>query len=143
MKRFALILSIAFLAFGMLSCSGSSEKKTTETNKVEVTEVAKVLVYYFHGKQRCRTCVAIQNVSQEAITEAFAENPDVKFVEIDFSERTNAALADKYEIAFSSLVVATSTEHINLTDFAFSNVMSNPDDLKETIVAEVNNFLNK
>ena len=143
MKRLVLFFSVLALAFTALNCGGSSEKEAKENTKVEAIAEGDVVVYYFHGKQRCRTCVGIQNVSNEAIAEAFTDNSNVKFVEIDFSERANAELADKYEIAFSSLVVATKTEHINLTEYAFANVNSNPDALKEALVGEVNKYLNK
>jgi hypothetical protein len=143
MKRIALFLSLATLAMGMVSCGGSTEKKSTETAKVEVAETAKVTVYYFHGKQRCKTCIGVQKVAEEAISEKFGGNDEVKFVEVDFSESANAALADKYEISFSSLVVATDAEHIDITEFAFANALSNPDTLKETLTSEVNIFLTK
>jgi hypothetical protein len=143
MKRIALFLSLATLAMGMVSCGGSTEKKSTETAKIEVAETAKVTVYYFHGKQRCKTCISVQKVAEEAISEKFGGNDEVKFVEVDFSESANAALADKYEISFSSLVVATDAEHIDITEFAFANALSNPDALKETLTSEVNNFLTK
>lgn len=143
MRRIALFLSLAALTMLMASCEGSTEKKSTETTKVEVAETAKVTVYYFHGKQRCKTCIGIQNVAQEAIAETYGDIDDVVFIEVDFSEKANAALADKYEVAYSSLIVASGNEHTNLTDFAFANVNSNPEELKETLVAEVNSFLNQ
>lgn len=146
MKRIAIFISAAALALAVISCGGSAEKQTKETKeaqKVETIAEGQVVVYYFHGKQRCKTCIGIQNVAQEAIAETFADNNNVKFVEVDFSERANAELANKYEVAFSSLVVAISTDHVNLTEFAFANVNSNPVALKEILVGEVNNYLNK
>ncbi len=146
MKRIAIILSIVAISLAMLSCGGSADKQTKETKetpKVETIAQGDVVVYYFHGKQRCKTCIGIQNVSQEAIAETFAENDNVTFKEVDFSEKPNTELANKYEVAFSSLIVATTTDHLDLTEFAFANVNSNPDTLKETLVAEVNNFLNQ
>ena len=143
MRRIALFLSLAALAIGMASCGDSTEKKTAETKQTEIAETAKVMVYYFHGKQRCKTCIAVQKVAEEAIAQGFAGNDEVKFIEVDFSEKANAALADKYEISFSSLIVATEQEHIDMTEFAFGNALSNPDALKETLAAEVNNYLTK
>jgi len=143
MRRIALFLSLAALAIGMMSCGGSTEKTTAETKQTDVAETAKVMVYYFHGKQRCKTCIAVQKVAEEAIAQGFAGNDEVKFIEVDFSEKANAALADKYEISFSSLIVATEQEHIDMTEFAFGNALSNPDALKETLAAEVNNYLTK
>lgn len=141
MKRITLIVSSALLAFGMLACGGSTENKSTETATVEVAETAKVIVYYFHGKQRCKTCLAIQDVAEKAIAENFTDNSDVKFLELDYSDKANESVAEKYEVANSSLFVVSGDEFVNLTDIAFANALRNPENLRETLVAEVNNFL--
>jgi hypothetical protein len=141
MKRIALILSISALALVMLSCGGSTEQKANDEEKVVAIEKGKVVVYYFHAKQRCKTCVGVQNLAEETFAENFSSNPNVQFIEIDFTERANAPIADRYEIAFSSLVVAGHSEHIDLSEIAFANVFSNPDVVKERIVTEVNNYL--
>lgn len=143
MKRIALIVFSALLAFGMFACGGSNEKKTSVTEKVEVAETAKVIVFYFHGKQRCKTCLTIQDVAAKTIAENFADNSDVKFIEIDFSEKANEAIADKYEVANSSLFVVSGEDFVNLTDLAFANALRNPENLKESLVAEVNKFINQ
>jgi thiol-disulfide isomerase/thioredoxin len=143
MKRIALIVFSALLAFGMFACGGSIEKKTSETAKAEVAETAKVIVYYFHGKQRCKTCLAIQDIAAKTIAENFADNSDVKFIEIDYSEKANEAIADKYEVANSSLFVVSGEGFVNLTDLAFANALRNPENLKESLVNEVNKFINQ
>jgi hypothetical protein len=142
MKRIALFLSIASVAVIMASCGGSAEKKTTETTQVEVAETAKVMVYYFHSKQRCKTCLAIQDVAGQTIAENFADNADVKFLELDFTEKANEAIAEKFEVAGSSLIIASGEESLNLTSVAFANAVRNPQALKDAIVGEVSNFLN-
>ncbi len=141
MKRFALFLSLATLAMGMVSCGGSTEKKTTETTTVEVAETAKVMVYYFHGKQRCKTCLAIQEIAGQTVAENFAKNDDVKFAELDYTEKANEAITNKYEVAGSSLIIVSDNEHKVLTDFAFGNALRNPNALKEEIVKVINEFL--
>jgi thiol-disulfide isomerase/thioredoxin len=143
MKRIALFMSIAMLAFGMLSCGGSTEKKNSISENVDIEVTAKVMVYYFHGKKRCKTCITIQEVAAKTIMENFADNTDVKFLEIDFSEKANEELAEKYEVASSSLIIVSVNEHIDLTSTAFANAVRNPEILNETIVSEINNFLNK
>jgi hypothetical protein len=141
MKRIALLISVASMAMIMMSCGGSTQKKSTETTKAEVAETAKVMVYYFHSKQRCKTCLAIQDVAGQTIAENFADNADVQFVELDYTEKANEAISTKYEIAGSSLIIVSGNEHVNLTSAAFANAVRNPDVLKETIVNEVNNHL--
>ncbi len=141
MKRIALLISVASMAMIMMSCGGSTEKKSTETAKVKAEETAKVMVYYFHSKQRCKTCLAIQKVAEQTIAENFASNAEVKFVELDYTESTNEAIANKYEVAGSSLIIVSGDAQKNLTSDAFANALKNPDVLKELIVAEVNKHL--
>lgn len=103
---------------------------------------AKVHVYYFHGKMRCVTCVTLQEVAQEAVNENFSGNGDVAFIEVDFSEKANEALAEKYEIVFSSLVIACGDQYKDITDQSFALVMGNPEGLIALIAEETNTFLN-
>jgi thiol-disulfide isomerase/thioredoxin len=134
-----------FLIIGILSFLFSACTQSTGTEQaVKMTESdAKVTVYYFHGKMRCATCVALQKTIEEAVAENFAGNTDVAFLEIDFSNKANAALAEKYEIAFSSVIIAGKNEHKDITDQSFALVNRNPDELKRLIAEETNAFLNK
>ena len=50
----------------LVACGNQSKQESVVETTVQ-EETAKVLVYYFHGKQRCRSCVAIQQVAQETI----------------------------------------------------------------------------
>ena len=100
------------------------------------------MVYYFHGKQRCPSCIAIQKVTEDTYVQHLAKNGDVKYKEVDISLKQNEALADKYEITWSSLVIASANEVKNLTEYAFGLAMRNPEILQELIVTETNNLLN-
>ncbi len=124
----------------LVACGNQSKQESVVETTVQ-EETAKVLVYYFHGKQRCRSCVAIQQVAQETIEQEFTGNVDVKFVEIDFTEKSNEALAEKYEVAWSSLIVVSGENHFNMTDEAFAKAMSDPVALRTSIVNIVNSYL--
>lgn len=141
MKRITKLLFVASMAMIMISCGDSTEKKSSETTKVENTKSANVSVYYFHSKQRCKTCLAIQDIAEKTIAENYAENIQVKFLELDFTDKANEAIAAKYEVAGSSLIIISGEEYINLTDDAFANALRNPDVLKERIVSEINKLL--
>ena len=92
MKQKMSILFVVFLLF--VSCA-----KTESTEQVaHENDVAKVTVYYFHGKQRCPTCVSIQQNAQSAVDTFFANNEDVRFVEVDFSVKKNDAFKIKRKI---------------------------------------------
>lgn len=138
MQKFVIIsLLVALFA----SCGSSTQNQTSEGQLANTLEDARVMVYYFHGKQRCVTCVTLQEVSQATIAEHFAENEDVRFVEIDFSQKKNEQLAEKYQIVFSSLVIASGDDYLDMTDEAFALVMRSPDVLKQKIADQVNTYL--
>ncbi|MBW6478008.1 MAG: hypothetical protein K0B37_01145 [Bacteroidales bacterium] len=139
MKKLSLIGVLSIFLAACSQMTGSD--RTDGSNDLSMNE-AKVHVYYFHGKMRCVTCVTLQQVAQEAIMENFAGNGDVAFIEVDFSEKANEALAEKYEIVFSSLVIASGEEYKDITDQSFAMVMGNPGGLKALIAQETNSFLN-
>lgn len=68
MKRVILLLTICL---GLFACGNSNAKgnKTAE----EQAEKDRVEVLYFHGKQRCATCIAIEKNAKAAIEAAFAD----------------------------------------------------------------------
>lgn len=126
----------------MLACGQTGTDKSSDVADLSESG-AKVHVYYFHGKQRCTTCLTVQQVAEEAMAEHFSGNKNVAFVEVDFSEAANAALAEKYEIVFSSLVIADETDYKDITGDAFAMAIGNPEGLKDLIAFETNAFLSK
>jgi len=137
------ILIFGLLSLVLFSCGQTTNK--TETTENEIATVAasdaKVKVYYFHGKQRCVTCLTAQQVAEEAVKENFSGNPDVAFIEIDVSEPGNEELAEKYEAVFSTLIIANDRQYKDVTEECFALAKGNPADLKALIVKETNAFL--
>lgn len=131
-----------FILLLLAACGQAGSEKNTTVAELPGSD-AKVKVYYFHGKQRCVTCVSAQNVAREAVEEHFAGNSDVAFIEVDFSEKANEALAEKYEIVFSSIVIASGDQFTDITDESFAMVVRNPDGVKAMIARETNAFLSK
>lgn len=139
MKQFSIITILIFLLAGCSQSTGSDQ----DVQATLASNDAKVTVYYFYGQMRCVTCISLQEVTQEAIAENFANNKDVAFHEIDFSKRANDALAEKYEIVFSSLIIANEKDYKDITPEAFAMVMGEPAKLKDFIVQETNAFLSE
>lgn len=136
-------LLVWFFAAIMLSaCQTGQKPESKESGEQDLLSQADVTVFYFHGKQRCVTCLTVQEVTQQAMIERFAKNKDVQFVEIDFSIPENEPLAEKYEIVFSSLIVATPESYVDITEQAFDLAMSKPEELKDLIEKEVKTLLN-
>ena len=67
-----------------------------------------VEVLYFHGKQRCVTCKAIEKYTKEVVNADLAElvkNGKLRFKEVDISTPEGEKLAEKYRVSWSSLYV--------------------------------------
>lgn len=87
-------LILAFVVcFGLTAC-GNNDAKKNDTVKVEQTQSQevnnRVEILYFHGKQRCATCMAIEKNAKEVIEAQFAEeikNGTVVFKAITFPNR--------------------------------------------------------
>ncbi|MGL4364689.1 MAG: hypothetical protein ACRCSB_05750, partial [Bacteroidales bacterium] len=60
----------------------------------------------------------------------------------DFTKKENEGLVEKYEISFSSLLIATPSEFKNLTDKAFENAVNNPTSLRQDIISTIDDYLN-
>lgn len=77
------LLMIFALIIGLVSC-GSGEN----TANAKSPEKDRVEVIYFHGKQRCATCMAIEKNTREVINNLFAnelKNGTVVFKIVDIS----------------------------------------------------------
>ncbi|MBB4038253.1 PBP1b-binding outer membrane lipoprotein LpoB [Dysgonomonas hofstadii] len=133
---------ILLLAVFFIACGNKTENKQAENpiqeQTVTTADASVVNVYYFHGKQRCRTCIAIENVTKNAIAENYKDNPKIKYTEINIDEAVNKDLVEKYEIAFSSLLIAKGENSTDLTEQAFANAVNSPDVLTNLIKEEVN-----
>ena len=136
------LLILFFAATLLAACGTKPGNETQSSDPFAILDQADVTVLYFHGKQRCVTCLTVQEVTEQALAERLSGNDRVRFVEVDFSLPENEPLAEKYEIVFSSLVIATPENHADITEQAFDMALSRPEELKDLIEKEVKNFLN-
>lgn len=140
---FLLCMCIAFASCGMKAKSESS----VETQK-EVTARNHVEVLYFHGKQRCPTCMAIESNAKAAVESNFPEElkkGDVVFRIIDISKKENEQIAEKYEVTWSSLIIVKYKDGKetceNMTEFAFGNARKSPEIFKAEVVNTIQEML--
>lgn len=140
------LLLLATVTLLFVACGA---KTTTQTSENETMENG-VEVLYFHGKQRCVTCNAIERLTHEVIEENFAKelkNGTIVFHVIDISQPENEAIADKYEVAFSSLFVTKWINGVsiktNMTDFAFSYAKNQPEAFKKGLKEKLDEVLNE
>ena len=152
MKKMVCLLSVC-LALASCGMQGRSEKEIQTSDKAvvensEVTAKDHVEVVYFHGKQRCATCIAIENNTLAVMKENLSEQVkkgEVVFKVIDISKKENEKIAEKYEVTWSSLLVVRykngQETAENMTQFAFGNARKSPEVFKEGLVKTVNDML--
>lgn len=142
MKKLSLILA---LCVGLVSCGNSTSEKAE--NHAETSKKDGVEVLYFHGKQRCATCMAIESNTTEVVKTQFAdqvERGDVVFKIVNIED--DEALADKYQITWSSLVLVDYDCGVeraeNITEFAFAKARTAPEEFKSELKTKIETLLN-
>lgn len=140
MKKLVLILT---LMIGLTSCGGgenTANAKSPDRDRVEVI--------YFHGKQRCATCMAIEKNTKELINSVFAnelKKGTVVFNVVDISTPEGEKIADKYEVSWSALFVnklkGGKETRSNMTDFGFANARKNPETFKKGLAEKIRQSL--
>lgn len=130
----------------MLACGGQTNAETGNKPTKQVKDYVEVL--YFHGKQRCITCRAIEQHTKEVLNAQYAkqmQSGKVVLRVIDISKKENEAIAEKYQVTWSSLFLVNhkngKEKAENLTEFAFGNARSNPDKFKEGLQQHINQAL--
>lgn len=143
MKKAMLMMA---MCLGMFACGNSNAKSNKATE--EQSQKDRVEVLYFHGKQRCATCMAIEKNAKEAVEAQFADelkNGTVVFKSIDISKAENEKIAEKYEVTWSSLFICKwkngKETHENLTEYAFANARTAPDTFKSGVIEKVKTSL--
>ena len=107
-----------------------------------------VEVMYFHGKQRCVTCMAIEKNAREVVEKDFAKEKKkgkVVFKVVDISTDEGAKIAKDYRVTWSSLFVngwKNGKEKRNdMTQFAFKNARNNADEFKKGVNGKIKELM--
>ncbi|HJH65981.1 MAG TPA: nitrophenyl compound nitroreductase subunit ArsF family protein [Bacteroides mediterraneensis] len=142
MKRMLFLLATCLL---LSSCGMNSRNETTAQTETQ-TETIKdgVEVLYFHGKQRCATCIAIEK-NTRAVTDSLqtvsSDHTGLTFRIIDISKAENEELARKYEVTWSSLFLVRHKNGQetaeNLTEFAFKNARKSPETFQAGLARKI------
>ena len=103
---------------------------------------------YFHGKQRCITCNAIERLTKEVIEQDFAQqlkDGKIIFKVIDISTKEGEKIANTYEVTWSSLYINKwqngKESRNNMTDFGFSHAKGSPDVFKAGVKKKIEELL--
>jgi hypothetical protein len=108
------LASVAWLVFGQSDSPAITDESTSVAEEA-AAEVKgdQVLVYYFHGEQRCPTCMKIEALSNQAMQTGFAgEIADGRVVwkVVNYEQPENAHFVDDYELYTKSLIVVKTTD---------------------------------
>ena len=129
MKRNLLFLLLSLFAITMMA-------QTKVKDHVEVM--------YFHGKQRCVTCMAIEKNAREVVEKDFAKevkSGKVVFKIVDISTAEGAKITKDYRVTWSSLFVngwKNGKETRNdMTQFAFKNARKHADEFKKGVKEKI------
>jgi hypothetical protein len=136
MKKITFLLILLLISGGIASIAQETDKSAQP----------KVEVYYFHATMRCPTCLAVEEQTRKALDENFAEEikaGTVKLTVVNLEEKENKALTEKFEIGWSSLIlyVPSSDKSLNLTEDAFANARSHPDDFRKELQEKIKELL--
>lgn len=135
MKKITLLLMAAFLSSASISaCSGNNAPESKQETIAK--ENSTVEIIYFHGKQRCATCMAIEKETKALVEGELAQQVKegkVTFRIVDISTDEGKKLAAQYKVSFSSLFVVTPDGAEDLTRFAFSNARMNADGYRKEL----------
>lgn len=100
----------------------------------------RVEAVYFHGKQRCATCMAIEKYAREVVNQDFAEEQKsgkVVFKVVDISTAEGKKLAKDYRVTWSSLFINSRKDgkerRGNITEFSFKNARKNTEEFKKGV----------
>lgn len=113
MKAATLLLAAALL----YACGGSRLRVTVEAVADDCVQIL-----YFHGKQRCATCTAIERLTREVIDSIGSEKVVLRIIDI----AENEALADRYQAGWSALILDRNGRVENLTRMGFSYAKDRP-----------------
>lgn len=106
----------------------------------------KVEVKYFHGKQRCITCMSIERLTRELVQECYSKDVKsgkLKLSIIDMSTDSGKKKAAEYKVTFSSLFVSTGKKRDDLTSIGFRYAKNNPIEFKKQLKATIDASLKK
>lgn len=140
------IKSAIIAAFIMAVASSCVNKSVNEAYNESLSSASKVEVVYFHGKQRCLSCRAIERFAKEVVDSGFSGNKAVIFKTVDITTPQGEQIADSYEIAGSALLIIKTEGGMesveDMTAFAFRNARKNTPVFKRAIEDKVKEYLN-
>lgn len=137
-----------FLVVTLIWTACGNSKESSETTVPIALLQDGVEVLSFHSKQRCPTCIAIENETRNLLNSSFAQqlaDSTVVFRVFDLSEKENQQIAEHYQVSFSSLILVKydggKPTVCDLTEYAFSKARVAPDEFKAELAGRLEALL--
>jgi len=109
----AVIALLAFMSAGILSAvlqeKDGAGSKRPEPIPPAADGKGPVVVYYFHGFQRCQGCIRTEKMLREVVQEAFAEemkSGKVAFRAVNVEDLANVELVERFSVTARHPVIA-------------------------------------
>ncbi|MGN0233588.1 MAG: nitrophenyl compound nitroreductase subunit ArsF family protein [Bacteroidaceae bacterium] len=134
LMRKSVLLSLIFILPLTIPASGETSEKREIRSEQKANKI-KATVLYFHGKQRCVTCCAIERCVKELV--ATMDKNQVMMKVIDISDEKNKAIVQKYKVSWSSLIVEQGKKSSNLTEMGFRYARKQPEEFKKRLKEEI------
>ncbi len=131
----SLLTVIALLL--LLPAAPAAPRLAAQSKTVKATEKSSVIVYYFHTSRRCKTCLSIERITKNVVEEQYGKDKNIVFRALNIEDEENAALAEQYEVAGSSLLVCKGKKTEDLTAKAFQYALSDPGKLQALLIKTV------
>ena len=142
------LLKCAATAFGLAVLLGCSRGPSPPAGQsVAGAEPSKVVAFYFHRTVRCQSCLAIEDISRQAIEAGFIDalgEGKLEWRPLNLDESENAHFEKDFELTTQSLVLARiqgakTIEWKNLKDVW--KLLENPFALERYVHDEVAGYL--
>ncbi len=102
------LLKVLLLVVFPIICIAATAQRAGAA-ELKVGSDAKILVYYFHGKARCVTCMKIEELTAEAVKDTFgadhAQNR-VVYKSVNVDEAENEHFIADFQLMVKSVVIA-------------------------------------
>ena len=95
-------------AFSASAETGGVETPASAVGEGSATEEREVVLYYFHGTRRCKTCRSIEAYTQEALERKFGDELQagaLRWEVVNTDEPANAHFVKDFSLVSSSLVL--------------------------------------
>ncbi len=142
---------LLIVIFSLFSC-GNNTSMVEPGKPVEKLRESmgadRVEVLFFHNHERCSSCLNMEKYTKEVVDTYFGKqvkDGTLALLIIDIEDKKNAAIIDDYQVVWTSLYInkwenGTESRH-SMTEYAFLNVDSSPDEFKEGIRRQIEELL--